>query len=274
MGKHTFKSFKNPVYRLYFAAMVGQWAPMNMQMFNMMYAPTDKTTLMTMIPYVSKTMTHVNRSGVKFKTRSEGPGDLKASVLHSIYETEKHLIYVSGGVSFPTGSISKRDTTPTGRSRLPYPMQLGSGTFDLLPGVAYLGTDEKRWFWGVRLGGSIRLGENKHDYRLGDEYKGTIWLTRQHSDIVSTHVLLDSMLWDDIHGADSSLSPTMFPTADPHRRGGKRTDIGFGVNLFGTKGIAKDHRLSVELRIPLYQSLHGPQLETDWILTAGWQFEF
>ena len=33
LGKHTFKSFENPVYRLYFGAMVGQWAPMNMQMF-------------------------------------------------------------------------------------------------------------------------------------------------------------------------------------------------------------------------------------------------
>ncbi len=31
-GKQTFRSLKNPVYRLYYAAMVGQWAPMNMQM--------------------------------------------------------------------------------------------------------------------------------------------------------------------------------------------------------------------------------------------------
>lgn len=29
----TFSSFKNPIYRLYYGGMVGQWAAMNMQMF-------------------------------------------------------------------------------------------------------------------------------------------------------------------------------------------------------------------------------------------------
>ncbi|MFC2071494.1 MFS transporter [Chloroflexota bacterium] len=32
LGRQIFRSFKNPVYRLYYGAMVGQWAPMNMQM--------------------------------------------------------------------------------------------------------------------------------------------------------------------------------------------------------------------------------------------------
>jgi len=243
---------------------------MTMQMFGIMYAPTDKTTIMTMIPYTNKSMKHINRMGVKFKTRSEGPGDLKTSVLYSIHKTEQHLAYISGGLSFPTGSISKRDTTPTGRGRLLYPMQLGSGTFDLLPAIAYMGRNEK-WNWGAHLGGVIRSGENQHDYRLGDEYKGTVWLTREFSDQLSTHVRLDSMIWDDIRGADSALNPAMVPTADPHRRGGKRTDIGFGVNLLGTEGAAENHRLSVEFRIPVYQWLRGPQLETDWTLSVGWQ---
>ncbi len=245
----------------------------SIQMFELMYTPTDKTTIMTTLPYIRKSMDHINRSGVKFDIESQGPGDLRSSILHSIYQNGNHLIYVSGGLSFPTGSVSKRDTTPTGRGRLSYPMQLGSGTWDLLPGVAYLGKNEK-WSWGAHLGGVIRLGRNTHRYRLGDEFKSTIWLTRNLSDQLSTRVRIDSMIWDDIHGADPALNPLTAPTEDPDLRGGDRTDIGFGINLLGKKGAAEGHRLSVEYRIPLYQSLHGPQLETDWILSVGWQILF
>jgi hypothetical protein len=246
---------------------------MNMQMFEAMYAPTDKMTIMTMIPYVNKSMDHVNRMGIKFKTKSEGIGDLRASALYSIYETKRHEVYISGGLSFPTGSISKRGDTPSGRPRLPYPMQLGSGTYDLLPAIVYWGINEP-WAWGAHLGGTVRLGRNKHHYRLGDEFNGTLWLTRQLSDQLSAYLRLDSMVWDDIHGADSTLSPTMVPTADPYRQGGKRTDIGLGINLLGSKGSGERHKLSVEYRIPLYQSLHGPQLETDGILAVTWQKTF
>jgi MFS family permease len=37
LGRQTFRSFKNPVYRLYFGALLGQMAAMNMQMFARMW---------------------------------------------------------------------------------------------------------------------------------------------------------------------------------------------------------------------------------------------
>ncbi|MEK6223287.1 MAG: hypothetical protein N2A97_00300 [Thermodesulfobacteriales bacterium] len=49
---------------------------MQMHMFGLMYAPTDYITLMGMIPYVKKSMNHLTRSGVRFKTESEGLGDI------------------------------------------------------------------------------------------------------------------------------------------------------------------------------------------------------
>ena len=152
-------------------------------------------------------------------------------------------------------------------------MQLGSGTFDLLPGIAYLGKSQ-RWDWGAHAGATIRLGDNKHDYRLGNVGKITAWIARGLSDQWSTHVRLDNSIWKDIHGADSALSPGMVPTADPSRRGGQRTDVGVGFNLLGRQGGLEGHRATVEFRVPVYQDLHGPQLETDWILSVGWQKVF
>jgi hypothetical protein len=34
------------------------------------------------------------------------------------------------------------------------------------------------------------------------------------------------------------------------------------------------HRLALELGAPIYQDLNGPQMETDWMLTVGWQKAF
>ena len=35
-----------------------------------------------------------------------------------------------------------------------------------------------------------------------------------------------------------------------------------------------DHRVAVQLSKPLYQSLNGPQLETDWVLQLTWAVTF
>ena len=121
---------------------------MSMQMAGLMYGVSDKFTTMAMLGYIRKEMDHENRMGLEFTTRSEGVGDLKTSGLYTIYEREGHHVHVTGGMSFPTGSINNRDDTPMGRVRLPYPMQLGSGTYDLLGGVTYR-IEKQGWDWGV-----------------------------------------------------------------------------------------------------------------------------
>jgi len=66
----------------------------------------------------------------------------------------------------------------------------------------------------------------------------------------------------------------MVPTADPHLRGGKRIDVGLGLNLLDREGDFEGQRLYVEFAMPVYQSLDGPQLETDWTLQIGWSIEY
>jgi hypothetical protein len=59
-------------------------------------------------------------------------------------------------------------------------------------------------------------------------------------------------------------------TADPDRQGIDRLAAGAGINW----SLPADHRLAAELMVPVYQDLDGPQLETDWNLTVGWQWAF
>ena len=74
-------------------------------------------------------MDRINRRGVSFTTSTQGPGDLKLSGLYNIMRQNRQSFHLNAGISFPTGSINERDDTPAGSNvRLPYPMQLGSGT--------------------------------------------------------------------------------------------------------------------------------------------------
>ena len=91
---------------------------------------------------------------------------------------------------------------------------------------------------------------------------------------ISTSLRLLYSDWGNIHGADPALNPNQVPTADPNRRGGRRLDVMPGVNLLVPLGPLGSHRFAVEAGFPVYQDLDGPQLETDWIATAGWQFAF
>lgn len=152
--------------------------------------------------------------------------------------------------------------------KLPYPMQLGSGTWDLIPGVTYRGS-HGQWIWGGQALGVIRLGENDEDYSLGNRYNASAWLTRLLASGLSGSARLSWNWWGDIDGADPELNPSLVPTADPGLRAGSRVDGLLGLN-FLHGGLS----LAAEGGIPVYQDLDGPQLETDWVLSLRAQWAF
>ena len=248
-----------------------------MHMFGAMYAVTNKLTLMGMIPYIKKSMNHVTRMGGRFKTQSEGFGDFKLTGLYKIMDWgNNNNLILNFGLSFPTGSIDEKDRTPMGpNQQLPYPMQLGSGTWDLLPGVTYNGR-VSNVNWGGQARGVVRLGENDRDYTLGDRLNLTAWTAYNINYWLSGSFRLDWAFWGNIEGADPSLNPTVVPTADPERQGGNRLDALIGINFVNQLGpkLLRGQRLAVEFGLPLYQDLNGPQLETDWVLLLGWQYAF
>ena len=246
---------------------------MEMHMGHIMYAPSDWVTLMGMVPYVSKTMDHAMRNGARFNTDSEGFGDVKVNGLVSLYRTSTHRLILDTGLSLPTGSIDVEGQTPAGRVRLPYPMQLGSGTFDLLPGFTYL-AQTRTWAWGTNTRGTVRLGENHNHYRLGHRFHVTAWAARKMTGWLSSSVRVAGDRWGNVHGADPSLNPAMVPTADPELLAGERWELLIGANLFALGGILEGNRVALEWAIPLYQNLEGPQLETGGRLSVAWEWTF
>ncbi len=245
---------------------------MRMHMVMVMYAPTDKLTLMAMLPYVSMSMGELHRDGTRSTERSQGSGDLELRGLYSLYAAEglRHRILANFGVGLPTGSLNQRDAEGT---RMEYPMQTGSGTYSLLPGFTYLG-QALPWGWAVDFGSTMRLGRNSIGYRLGNRYQTSTSLTRELTNWISVSAGARAELWENIHGSDPLLDPTDEPTKDPHLQGGKRLSALLGLTFHPQNGLLKNQHFHVQGEVPLAQSLDGPQLQRRWLIRGGWQLEF
>lgn len=245
-----------------------------MHMFSGMYGWSNDLTLMVMAPYFDISMKHLTRTGVNFTTKSGGIGDVSLKGMYRVLRSGNHEFLVSGGVSLPTGSIDETDTTPAGANQpLPYAMQPGSGTFDLLPGATYRGR-AGAYSWGGQAGAVLRLGRNDADYSFGDRYRVSAWGARRWIDWLSTSLRVNYENRGNVDGADARLNPAIVPTANPDLLGGDRVDLIAGANFTGTAGVIKGQRLFIEFGAPIYQNIDGPQLEVDWVLSAGVKLRF
>ena len=252
---------------------------MQMHMFSGMWGMTDTLTWMLMVPYIENDMNHLTRRGGTFRTSSNGIGDVRLVSLWRLYAIESqsigaHKAHVNFGVGFPTGSIDAEDQTPLGRTTLPYPMQLGSGTFSIVPSLAYL-WGKGDFSTGIMPKGFVYLGENSQDYAVGNRFVLNSWGAYRAADWISLSVRLNYEWWANYRGADprfdQAVANNLVYTVFPNLRGGERLDMLGGANVLFPEFMGYETRLAVEYGQPIYQNLEGPQLATDHVLWLGFQ---
>ena len=258
---------------------------MQMHMFGAMYGLTDRITLLGMTSFVRNEMDHITFQGGmgtnvlgNFTTASDGIGDTMIGALVGLDNGKKAHREINAGfvVSIPTGSNTFEDEVlaPNGMMptlRLPYPMQIGSGTFDLKPSLV-----ARDRFGDVSLGaqitGTFRLGSDE-GYSRGDIGELTAWMAYEPRPWVSLSTRLTGRTIGRIDGIDPLIIAPV-QTADPDFQGGETLEVLFGMNLLGQEGYVRGHRLAFEVGLPLVRDLNGPQLETDVMFTLGWQKAF
>lgn len=252
---------------------------MEMHMLGMMYAPSDNLTLMAMTNYVKNSMDmFMGPMNMPMEMESEGWGDTSIGGLYKFYDKNLSRAHFGLSLSLPTGSTNETfDTMSKMGARTvnqPFPMQLGTGTYDLLPSLTYLNQPSDLWSWGAQANGRIHLGENNQGYSYGDSIGATSWVARNVTEWSSLSLRLGAKSWKGISGnTDKSINTAMMPNmssaADPNNHGGTRIDAGLGLNLWHpTSGF----RVAAEFAVPFYQNLNGPQLGQDWTLTLGTQY--
>ena len=248
---------------------------------------------MLMANYIETEMEHrivsqpaanmINGGDTAFTTRSSGLGDLKLSALYRFYLEDNRKAHFGLGLSLPTGSIDEKDRLPAmggaANQQMPAPMQLGSGTYDLLPSLTFVQQFED-WSWGAQANGVIRLeDENDNDYRLGHKFELLSWVGYNLTEWLGLNGGLSYGYTSKLKGEQKGVNRMgpngrSVPTAFEDNYGGERIDVILGVNLLKPSGWLAGHRLSLDLRLPLWQDLNGYQLEADSALTIGWSKAF
>lgn len=249
---------------------------MNMHMLGVMYAPSNKITLMVMANYLENDMNLQMRNGNQFATNTSGLGDVSINALYNIFNKNRKAMHAQIGISIPTGSIEEKNVLPVSMDnavQLPYPMQLGTGSFGANLGLTYLGQCDK-FSWGHQLSGMININDNDQDYKFGNRYKFNNWIGAKAGDNLSVSIRLEGVLVDKIDGTSALLNPMMVTTADTANSGGTYINSGFGLNYLVTNGGLKGLRFATELSAPLYQDLNGIQLKQNYNLTFGLQYAF
>lgn len=247
---------------------------MDMHMLGVMYAPSDKLTLMAMLNSLDISMDLMMRNGMSFSTAARGIGDTMVGGLWSLRHSATDHVHLHLGVSLPTGDIDVRDATPMGANTLlPYPMRLGSGTFDLKPGITWAHYQDQ-WSFGAQALATIRLDENDRHYTLGDRVDLTAWMAHPIGENFSVSARVSYAHWGDIDGGDRGLNPMMVPTARTDLRGGSEFSGLLGINFYVTSGPLSGNRLALEYGKVLARDLDGPQLGTSDFFTLGWQYAF
>jgi hypothetical protein len=245
----------------------------NAHTMGIMYAPHDRFTFAIVLPYLEHELEQVSAGGASLPpVKTAGIGDTRLMFLIPFIQNGSEKTHFRAGVSFPTGSINQLDPNAADPGqRLPYSMQLGSGSWDIYWGVNYIGQHELL-SWGGQFEGLYRINENSNGYRRGTDYHGSLWIAGGLASWISTSARFEWNRRGNIRGEDTTLDKTLTPLNDNKKFGGTELFVLSGVNVLVP--IFGGQRFSFEASIPIYQSLAGPQLEADVSYTAAWQWIF
>lgn len=264
---------------------------MDMHMLMGMYGITNKLTAMVMLNYniVSMNMVMLDNGSVACnmpgmqsdgvnstgRMKSAGLGDTKLSLLYALLNKRKHQLLISAGVSVPTGNVSMNGSSNSmyEGERMPYSMQMGSGTYDVLPAISYM------YQWSdftisTQVSSVVRTGYNSIGYKLGDELTSNTWLSYQWWSFFSTSLRGEYATSGAIKGYDSQLYYYNEPSSNPGNYGGQKATAYLGAVLQPKNGFLRNQRIAIEYGKPLYQNLNGVQMKLNQFVNASWTVMF
>ena len=287
---------------------------MDMHMFGIMYAPSDHITFMGMLHYSEKEMNmvsgsasssghtsanehatetghmnhakpvtsghtdesgqgvieHGGHAGGRHHHSTRGVGDTTLTALYQFWSQDDQSAHFGLGIGFPTADVEEK----MGGRFQPYGMQLGNGVWDLRPSLTWLGKND-HWSWGSQISARINLDdENDAGFAYGNELGATVWGARKLADAVSLSGRFQYAHQDDIEGQYRSEGSHRAPPFLTENYGGEVLNAGIGLNLIGTSGVLRGHRLAAEVLLPVHEDLNGIQLQRDYSLIIGWQKAF
>jgi hypothetical protein len=236
---------------------------MDMAMLHVMWAPSDRVTLMLMPSWMRMKMTmvgvapgtgghHALAVGETMAHTTSGISDTRAGALAALSRDPKLSAHVGLVLSIPTGSVSRKNEDG---NFVHYGMQPGSGTLDLQPSVTLRGM-QPGFGWGVQASYLARTGTaNSSGFKFGDRFSTTAWLSKPVGKSISVSARLAYSDEGSIKGHYNSGHNHASPPDRQANYGGQRLEAGLGANFVVGSGF----QLGAEATLPFYQRVNGIQ---------------
>ncbi len=237
---------------------------MDMAMLHVMWAPSDRITLLVMPSWMRTEMTmsgisptpatghHALTLGETMTHTASGIGDTRIGALVALHRNPKLSAHAALVVSVPTGSVSRKDHDG---NFVHFGMQLGSGTWDVQPSLTLRGAAQG-FGWGAQASYQARTGtKNASGFKFGDRFAATAWASKLLGRRVSLSARLAYSDEGIITGHYNSGHNHAAPADRQANYGGKRLETGLGANVL----LGDAFQLGLEATVPLYQNVNGIQ---------------
>lgn len=236
----------------------------NVQVF--FYGVTSKLYVAGIFPYFDKRLEFTVPEG-RFQRGDSGLADTtyiaSYEILRRDYPGKTFRGRVYAGFEAPTGDDDESDRFGV----LPQPLQLGSGSWD---GVFsnYYSLQAIRWEISQEF--VYKINTEANDFEFGDVFShnsALSWMIYPVSLNRFDEMIYDVMFVLELNGVWSDRSESL---------GAEIADSG-GYSLFISPGLQlRTNEIFVEaiVQLPIIQDLNGTQLETDYIVTAGFRIAF
>ncbi|MBI1836735.1 MAG: hypothetical protein HYR91_05665 [Flavobacteriia bacterium] len=262
---------------------------MNMHMFMVMYGISNRLTVMTMLNYSVNQMSmkmiptdmqemagmDMNNPS-KSLMNSSGLGDSKLYFLYGIIKKIKRQLVLGIGANIPTGSISVKGLNSDmlyPNKRLPYMMQLGTGTIDFLPSITYF-QQSKDWGIGIQGSSVFRWYFNTFGYHNNNEHQVNIWGATSIWNNISGSFRIEGKILKQLKGADKTIYRYNEIYANPLNYGGLFVIGYIGLAYQFPSGLMNNTRVNLEYGLPLYQNVNGIQNKQKRIIQASLSYLF
>lgn len=242
--------------------------------FELTVAPLEVFAFRFRLPLLRKTTDYESRFAQRFRTSTAGMGDAALLVqVRLTYLWNQHLT-ATFGVQLPAGTTRAHAVTPfdSDSLRLPYPAQLGTGSYSVLAALTYQ-LQTARTTWGGQVRAHAPLNTNRDQYRHGNRVEASLWGNRRLFSWLSLSIRAAGAAWGNLSGSDRVLAGALdfrlSPAVDPRRQGGYRVMGALGVTLAW-----KAWRLQGMAQHTFWQHLEGPQLGETGRFSIGGKYHF
>lgn len=264
---------------------------MDMAMLDLMFAPSDRVTIMLMPMYMWHRMTmvgidpmggaggghgghgggHTLPFGETHSHGSEGFGDTLVSASYRLTRSPRFGAHATLGVWVPTGAAGRKNADGT---FVHYGMQPGSGTWDVEPSLTVHGR-EGSVGWGAQASYRWRTeAENASGFAFGDVARASGWASYLLAADLGATARVEWRHEGAIEGHYNGPHHHDAPADRQANYGGDTVSAGLGLNWLLPVGGAKPPQLGVEFSVPLHQDLGGIQAPQDWRFAVNLSREF